>query len=110
MAKSKNGEIDHEDNVMAGTSGDRVESATGTNEVNLEETRRVKDERLEKLSEANREGHEKNMKKIEEMHAGDKGQKPAPQLGREDNGNTPRIDKDGNKTWYPPGVAGARRA
>jgi hypothetical protein len=24
-----------------------------------------------------------------------------PRLGREDNGNTPRIDEHGNKSWHP---------
>ena len=126
MAKSKNGEIDEaevkkpeeaevkkpeeaEQNTMAGTSGDHVGGET-TNEVDLEATRRVPDERLEKLNEANMEGHRKNMEAIAKAHEGDKGQKPAPQLGREDNGNTPRVNPDGSKSWFPPGVAGAPRA
>jgi hypothetical protein len=108
----RNGEVDNETgNQMAGTSGDKSGGGeTGTNEVNLEATRRVPDERLEKLNEANKEGHEKNMKAIEEAHKGDVGKKPAPQLGKEDNGNTPRVNKDGSKSWFPPGVAGAPRA
>jgi hypothetical protein len=107
-ATPKNGET-QDDNTMAGTSGSRVQ-ASGSNNVNLEETRRVPDERLEKLNEANMEGHEKNMRAIEEAAEGGKGQKPAPNLGREDNGNTPRVNNDGSKSWFPPGVAGAPRA
>jgi hypothetical protein len=84
------------------------EGETTTNEVDLEKTRDVVDERLEKLNAKNAEGHEKNMKAIEEAHKDESG-KPDPKLGREDNGNTPRINPDGSKTWGPPGVAGAPR-
>lgn len=60
----------------------------------------VEDERLKKLNEQNREGHEKNMKKIEEhgeqvAKAADAG----PTSGKEWNRNTPVIDKNGNKHW-----------
>lgn len=80
----------------------------GANKVDLEGTRDVVKERLDKLSEANEEGHAKNMEKIEKAHAEDEQGKPDPKLGREDNGNTPHIDKHGNKSWLPPGVAGAK--
>jgi hypothetical protein len=111
MARSpRNSEVDQEnENTMAGTSGDHTEAET-TNQVDLEKTKDVVDERLEKLNAANMEGHEKNMKAIEEAHAGKKGQKTAPYIGKEDNGNTPRVNKDGSKSWFPPGVAGAPRA
>jgi hypothetical protein len=61
---------------------------------------KVEDERLKRLNEQNREGHEKNMKKIEEhgeqvAKAADAG----PTSGREWNRNTPRVDKDGGKHW-----------
>jgi hypothetical protein len=50
------------------------------------------------------------MEAIEKAAAkGDEPGKPDPKLGREDNGNTPRVNKDGSKTWMPPGVAGAPR-
>ena len=93
-----------------GASSRGGESEVTTNKVNLEETRRVPDERLEKLNAKNMEGHEKNMKAIEDaVSKGDEPGKPDPKLGREDNGNTPRIMKDGTKIWGPPGVAGATR-
>jgi len=81
------------------------------NEVNLGESRDVVDKRLEKISAGNEEGHAKNMQAIEDAHKDNEGDdvKPAAGLGREDNGNTPRINKDGSKTWLPPGVAGAAR-
>ena len=58
----------------------------------------AEDERLKRLNEQNREGHEKNMKKVEEhgeqvAKAADAG----PTSGKEWNRNTPRIDKDGTK-------------
>jgi hypothetical protein len=84
---------------------------TTVNEVDLAGTRDVVDERLDRLNKRNAEGHEKNMKAIEEAHKDNDGDEPKsdPNLGREDNGNTPRIAPDGTKTWGPPGVAGARR-
>lgn len=58
------------------------------------------DERLKRLNEQNREGHEKNMRKIEE-HAEQAAanSEKAPPTGKEWNRNTPRIDKDGTKHW-----------
>src|ERR1044072_6055998 len=66
-----------------------------------EENAKVVDERLEGLNEQNREGHDKNIKKIEDAakQAADNSEK-GPTSGREWNRNTPRIDKDGNKHWY----------
>lgn len=78
------------------------------NEVNLEKNRDVVDERIARRSEANEEGHAKNMEAAEKLHEGNEG-KSDPSLGREDNGNTPVIDKHGNKSWHAPGVAGAAR-
>lgn len=98
----KNGETD----TGTDTRPRAGEAEVTTNKVDLEGTRNVPDERLEKISGKNAVGHEKNMKAIEEAHKDNDG-KPDPSLGREDNGNTPRIDKDGNKHWGPPGVAGA---
>lgn len=103
MSKApKNAEIDHEKPKTELIEG----SAEGTNTVDLEGTRGATDERVANISGGNLEGHDKNMADIEALHAGNEGQ-PAPGLGREDNGNTPRINKDGSKTWLPPGVAGA---
>jgi hypothetical protein len=87
---------------------------TKPNTVDLGKNRDAVDKRLEALNEKNTEGHEKNMKAIEEDHKDNKQEGgdenrvggAAKHLGREDNGNTPIIDKDGNKTWMPPGVAG----
>ena len=97
-------------NQMAGTSGEKS-PAEGVNEVDLAGTKGVVDERLEKLNEANKEGHEKNMKAIEQAAKpadGEDGEsKTDPRLGKEDNGCTPRVNKDGSKSWFPPGVAGA---
>lgn len=116
MSKApKNAETDHE-KAAAGESGgalggQNAGSAEGdvtTNEVDLEGTRGVTDERLEKVNERNSEGHEKNLADIDKAHEGNTGQ-PAPGLGREDNGNTPRVNPDGSKTWLPPGVAGAKK-
>ena len=105
----KNGETDEK--PMAGTSGDKAPEV-GSNEVDLEGTRDAVQQRLDKLSEQNQEGHEKNMKAIEEAHKASSDEEPKvdPKLGREDNGNTPRVNKDGSKSWFPPGVAGAPRA
>lgn len=105
----RNGEtgVDTIGNVGSDTRAREGEGVT-TNEVDLEATREVPDKRRDKVSEKNAEGHEANMKAIEEAHKGNDG-KPDPRLGREDNGNTPRIDAKGNKTWGPPGVAGAQR-
>lgn len=55
------------------------------------------DAALEKRNEENREGHEKNMKAIEERAA-----KPIPNAvvtGKQENRNTPRVLKDGRKVW-----------
>lgn len=94
----------------------------GGNKVDLEATRDVVGERLEKLSKDNEEGHAKNMEKMEKAHEKNAdadlssggmadGENrlggAAHGLGREDNGNTPHIDKNGNKSWHAPGVAGA---
>jgi hypothetical protein len=106
-AAPKNGEVDE-----LGSDARRQPSDGGevtTNQVDLEATRKVPDERLEKLNAKNEEGHEKNMKAIEEAVKGNEDGKPDPKLGREDNGNTPRVNPDGSKTWGPPGVAGAPR-
>jgi hypothetical protein len=89
IAAEKNRETAHQ---SAGSG--KYESSTV--EGNSDETRRVPDERLERLSEKNAEGHEKNMKAIEEAHKGNDG-KPDPRLGREDNGNTPIINADGSR-------------
>lgn len=123
--------------VGSSTNGETVEANTqakppvvqdgkevGANQVDLEATRDVVGERLDKLSEGNEEGHKVNMEKIEKAHEKNAdadlssggmadGENriggAAPGLGREDNGNTPRIDEHGNKSWHPPGVAGAAR-
>jgi hypothetical protein len=92
----------------------------GANHVDLNATRDDVQKRQDKLNEENEAGHAKNMEKIEHDHRhveearkdSDGGEDRIggadPKLGREDNGNTPRIDKHGNKSWHPPGVAGAR--
>jgi len=70
-------------------------------EENVTKSRDAVQELIEKRSQENLPGHEKNMKAIEETPE----PKTDPRLGREDNGNTPVIDEHGNKTWIPPGVA-----
>lgn len=77
----------------------------GGNKVDLGNSRDATQARLDKQSADNEEGHRKNMEAIERAHR--HGHRTAPGLGREDNGLTPRIDKNGNKSWHPPGVAGA---
>lgn len=55
------------------------------------------DAELEKRNEENREGHDKNMKAIEERTT-----KPIPNVpvtGKQENRNTPRVLKDGRKVW-----------
>jgi hypothetical protein len=95
-----------------------IEQQTGVsaNTVDFEGTRNVVQERIDALSKDNEEGHAKNMERIEKTHekeanrdGEDRVSGADPRLGREDNGNTPHIDKDGNKSWHPPGVAGAAR-
>ena len=55
---------------------------------------------LEKRNSANEEGHEKNMAKIEEeAELAHENTRRAVPTGREDNRNTPVIDKAGNKHW-----------
>lgn len=78
---------------------------TVINEVDLEAGRKLVDERLARQNSANEEGHAKNMKEAEELQKDNKSES-APHLGREDNGNTPIVNKDGSKIWMPPGVAG----
>lgn len=65
------------------------------------------DAELAKRSEANREGHAKNMERLEHeaaeaqartQHADDPRARHTP-TGKQVNRNTPRIDKDGNKHW-----------
>lgn len=85
--------------------------------VSGEETKDIVQARLDKRSAGNEEGHAKNMEAEEkkyEKHETVEGEdgaigKPDPKLGREDNGNTPIVNKDGSKTWTPPGVAFARK-
>jgi hypothetical protein len=87
----------------------RIEAGAdlGTNSVDLGNSRDATQARLDKLSKDNEEGHRKNMERIEHAHRhNSEDAKPASFLGREDNACTPRIDKDGNKSWHPPGVAG----
>jgi hypothetical protein len=82
-----------------------------------EESRDIVQQRLDKRSAANEEGHKKNMeaeeKKYEKAETVDSEDgalgKPDPKLGREDNGNTPIVNPDGSKTWTPPGVAFAKK-
>ena len=100
-AAPRNGETQDEGVV-------RDDRSMTSNEVDLEGTRGVVDERIAKRSARNEEGYAKTLKEAEELHK-DNDQEPAPGLGREDNGNTPTIGKDGSKTWGPPGVAGAER-
>lgn len=81
---------------------DAVTTSQGLNSTEGREANaKIVDERLEKLNEQNREGHDKNIKKIEEAakQAAENSEK-APTSGKEWNRNTPRIDKDGNKHWY----------
>jgi hypothetical protein len=58
------------------------------------------EESLEKRNSANEEGHAKNMAKIEQeaelAHENTRRHVPT---GKEDNRNTPTIDKAGNKHW-----------
>jgi hypothetical protein len=81
-------------------SGD-VATAQG---LNTEEGRKAsiaaEEERLKRLNEQNREGHDKNMKLAEEHgeQAAANSEK-GPTSGKEWNRNTPRIDKDGHKHW-----------
>jgi len=104
-AAPRNGETQNEGRRDAvARRGDGPEETS--NEVDLEGTRGVVDERLEKRSARNEEGYAKTLKEAEELHKNNDG-KPDPKLGREDNGNTPVIGKDGSKSWHPPGVAGA---
>jgi len=86
-------------------------------EARVEEARDAVKQRQDKLSAQNEEGHARNMAREEERlkdrktvdaEDGEIGA-PDPKLGREDNGNTPRIAADGTKSWHPPGVAGAIR-
>jgi len=82
-----------------------------------EESRDVVQQRLDKRSAGNEEGHAKNMEAEEARYKDAKTVDsedgaigaPDPKLGREDNGNTPIINPDGSKTWTPPGVAFARK-
>src|SRR4051812_33926553 len=76
-----------------------------TNQVDMEASRQAVDERLQRRNEANAAGHAKNMERIEKAHENNEVGKPAPFLGKEDNGNTPVIDEHGNKSWHPPGIA-----
>ena len=65
----------------------------------------------QRLSDDNREGHEKNMGRIAKAHeqnkassvSGDSEERAIPDnptSGLEHNRNTPRVDKAGNKHWY----------
>lgn len=56
-------------------------------------------EENEQRDEANREGHEKNMDEIARLHEEGHAKETAPASGKARDINTPRIDKDGNKTW-----------
>lgn len=54
----------------------------------------------EKLNRDNREGHELNMEAIErEGERAQDARQDGPPTGKEDNRNTPRIDKTGRKVW-----------
>jgi hypothetical protein len=124
-AAPANAESDFERDQRERKEGKTVEPREiGVNHVDLEATRDVVGERLEKLSADNEEGHAVNMEKMERAHEKNAdvdlssggmadGENrlggAAHGLGREDNGNTPRIDKHGNKSWHPPGVAGAAK-
>jgi hypothetical protein len=121
--KPANGESDFERDQRERKAGTTTEpKELGANNVDLEAARDVVGERLEKLSKDNEEGHAKNMEKMEKAHEKNAevdlssggmadGENriggAAKGLGREDNASTPRIDKHGNKSWHPPGVAGA---
>jgi hypothetical protein len=65
-----------------------------------EDSIRREEDRLKSLNEANREGHDKNIQRIEEQaeQAAANSEK-GPTSGKEWNRNTPRIDANGNKHW-----------
>ena len=91
------------------------ETTINAPEARVEEARDAVKRRQDKLSSQNEEGHARNMQREEESlkerktvesEDGEIGA-PDPKLGREDNGNTPRIAADGSKSWGPPSVAGS---
>ena len=57
------------------------------------------DKALEERNKANEEGHKKNMERAERDAQAAQENKTHVPTGKENNRNTPRIDKDGNKHW-----------
>jgi hypothetical protein len=95
---------------LSETAGEDIK--TNTVELGSDAAKDAVKQRLDNLSKHNEEGHAKNMAKIEEAAKGNDPDHPKidPNMGREDNGCTPVIDKHGNKSWHPPGVAGLTTA
>jgi hypothetical protein len=89
-----------EDRSLTEQRGNTAErNETRTDEAKTEQHRKV-DEAMARRNEENREGHDKNMKRIEDeaKQIAEASEAHVP-TGKQNNRNTPRIDKDGTKHW-----------
>lgn len=100
----------HEPEVTHVSLQDQGDTASTTTEKSVEEKAEIVARKQDELNSANEEGHARNMEREEERaahghhnshydRAEHAGETNATHKRVEDNHNTPRVNKDGSKTW-----------